>query len=102
MSGIAFAALQALPVLAVFGALYFLYLRPIRQSHRKHKKMLGNLEAGNPVVLDTGIYGRVAGFSESGAVLLSLTDNIVVPLRRESIAEVVSEEDFASARAFKE
>lgn len=102
LTGLGLTALQAAPVLVVFGVLYWLYLRPIRIAHKRHQEMLSHLKIGDPVVLESGLYGRIKAFQESGAVLLTIRHEFVVPARREAVAEVVSEEEFTKAWSEKE
>ena len=98
LSGLGLTLLQAVPVLLVFGALYYFYLRPIRRAHQSHEQMLTNLKPGDPVVLESGVFGRILAFHEKETVLLAISDDIAVPVQRRSIASVISEGELAAAR----
>ena len=98
LSGLSIAVLQMAPILVVFGVLYYFYLRPIRRQYRSHQRMLEKLEAGNPVVLESGIYGHVLAMHENDSVLLALGEDVTVPVTRSAIAKVISQEELAAAR----
>ena len=59
MSLIGAAVLQVLPLGVVFAILYLAFIRPQRLRAGAHKKMLRELQPGDRVLTEGGLYGRI-------------------------------------------
>ena len=76
------------PVVLVFVIFYFLLIAPARKKQKKHQEMLNEIKAGDRVVTQGGIYGTVAGVSES-IVQLRIADQVKIEVDKRSIADRV-------------
>ena len=83
--------IQALPALAVLLVLYWMYLRPLRRQVLKHRKLLSKLKAGDAVITESGMLGKVEALVEPGLVRLWIAPDRIIALKRSGIAEVVDE-----------
>ena len=76
------------PVVLVFVIFYFLLIAPARKKQKRHQEMLGELKPGDRVITQGGIYGTVAGVSES-VVQLKIADQVKVEVDKRSISDKV-------------
>ncbi len=74
-----------IPLLFMFGVFYFLLIRPQKKRETEHRKFLSGLKKGDEVILQSGLYGRVAGLTEQ-VVTLEVADHVRIRASRSSIA----------------
>lgn len=60
-----------LPFVAIFGIFYFLVILPNRRQQDEVKSMVANLKAGDEVVTNGGIIGKIKEVRESSFIILS-------------------------------
>ena len=73
---------------AIFLIFYFMIIRPQQKRAKEREKLLSNLEKGDKVVTNGGIYGVVAGLEEKTA-LLQISDNVKIKIDRSAITTVL-------------
>ncbi|ALE52362.1 preprotein translocase subunit YajC [Candidatus Thioglobus autotrophicus] len=74
-----------LPFLIImFVLMYFLLIRPQQKRAKEHKTLLGALKAGDEVVTNGGVVGKVMSVDESFATL-EIAQNVVVKVQKQGI-----------------
>ncbi len=73
---------------AIFLIFYFMIIRPQQKRAKEKQKLLSNLEKGDKVVTNGGIYGVIAGLEEKTA-LLQISDNVKIKVDRSAITTVL-------------
>ena len=53
-----------LPVVLIFAVFWLLVIRPQQKKSRQHQDMLGQLRAGDVVVTQGGIIGKISGIKD--------------------------------------
>lgn len=56
--------MQFAPLVLIFGVFWFLVIRPQQKKSKEHTAMLSQLRAGDMVVTQGGLIGKVAGVKE--------------------------------------
>ncbi len=82
-----------LPLILIFVIFYFLLIRPQQKKAKQHQNFLSNLNKGDKIVTNGGLYGEITGLTDA-AVTLEIADNVKVKVSRQHIlgsAKVVSE-----------
>jgi preprotein translocase subunit YajC len=72
-------------VVGVFAIFYFLIIRPQRKKEGEHRKFLNELQKGEEVITQSGIYGRVAGIADN-VVTLEIANQIKIRVAKNMIA----------------
>lgn len=80
-----------LPImLVVFGLFfYFMIMRPQQKRAKAHKTLMASIAAGNEVLTNGGLIGRVVKVSDNGYITLELNENNQVIIKRDFIASVL-------------
>ncbi len=81
-----------LPLILIFVIFYFLLLRPQQKKQKEHQEMISNLQKGDKVITNGGIYGLVEQVGEK-TVTLKIAENTKVKFSRQYIAAVRSTAD---------
>jgi preprotein translocase subunit YajC len=63
-------------------------IRPQQKRAKEKEKLLSNLEKGDKVVTNGGIYGVIAGLEDKTA-LLQVSDNVKIKIDRSAIITVL-------------
>jgi preprotein translocase subunit YajC len=58
------AIVQFLPLILIFGVFWFLVIRPQQKKGKLHQDMLNQLKAGDVVVTQGGIIGKITGIKD--------------------------------------
>ena len=74
---------------AIFLIFYFMIIRPQQKRAKEKAKLLSNLEKGDKVVTNGGIYGVIAGLEDKTA-LLQVSDNVKIKIDRSAITTVLA------------
>jgi len=77
-----------LPLILIFVVFYFLLIRPQSKRQKEHKKMLAELEKGNEVVTNGGLYGKIAEIGDT-FLLLDVADGVQVKVHRSMIQSLM-------------
>lgn len=83
-----------LMVTAFVGLYYFMFLKPQIQTNKKHKELIDNLQKNDIVVCASGIIGKVKKVHSEQIVLVEISDNVIVRVERDKIAEVVDKKHY--------
>ena len=80
-------------MIIIFGIIYLLIMRPQQKKQKQLQEMLRNLQKGDKVITQGGIYGTITELNEK-TVLLQVDDEKRVRLRigRWSVADKVTED----------
>ncbi len=73
-----------MPLIIIFGVMYFLVIRPQNKKQQEHQNYLDNLKAGDRVVTQGGLLGKITRV-ESDVVVLDLGDRVKVRVLRAQI-----------------
>lgn len=63
------------PMALMFGVFYLIVIRPQMKRQKDHDAMVAALQKGDRVVLNSGIYGKVARV-ENDVLVLEVADNV--------------------------
>ena len=89
MSLLGAAVLQALPLGVVFAILYLAFIRPQRRRAGAHKKMLSELQAGDRVLTEGGLYGRIVELLDDKDLILEFSPAVKLKASKLAISEMV-------------
>ncbi|BBG61306.1 preprotein translocase subunit YajC [Providencia rustigianii] len=77
-------------MLVVFALIfYFMILRPQQKRAKDHRKLMESIAKGDEVLTTGGLIGRVNKVSETGYVVLELSENTEVTIKRDFVAAVL-------------
>jgi preprotein translocase subunit YajC len=82
---------QFLPLVLIFVVFYFLMIRPQQKKMKTHREMVRALRRGDRVLLQSGIYGRIAtapAESESD-LTVEIADKVLIKVTRTAVSEVL-------------
>jgi len=75
-----------LPLVLIFVVFWFLILRPARNKQKAQTALRSSLNAGDQVMLGSGIYGRIESMEAEGAELrLEIAPGVVVRAHRDAV-----------------
>jgi len=78
-------------MIIIFGIIYMLIMRPQQKKQKQQQEMLRNLQKGDKVVTQAGIYGTIAQIDEK-IIVLQVADKVQFKIGRWSVADKVTEE----------
>lgn len=80
-----------LPImLVVFGLFfYFMIMRPQQKRNKAHKALMASIAAGDEVLTNGGLIGRVTKVNENGYIAIELNENNQVVIKRDFITAVL-------------
>ena len=73
------------PLIILFVIFYFLLIRPQQKKAKEHKQMLSEVQKGDNVVTNSGIYGRVISVQDE-TLTVEIAENVKVKVAKEAIA----------------
>ncbi|HGF6561560.1 TPA: preprotein translocase subunit YajC [Providencia alcalifaciens] len=77
-------------MLVVFALIfYFMILRPQQKRAKDHRKLMESIAKGDEILTTGGLIGRVTKVSETGYVVLELSENTEVTIKRDFVAAVL-------------
>jgi preprotein translocase subunit YajC len=98
-AGSAFGSIFMLVIfVAVF---YFLVYKPQAQEAKKHREMMANMKKGDIVVCASGIVGKIVKMHSDQIVLVEISDDVVVRVEKDKVAEIIDKEHFVKLPAKK-
>ncbi|RLA34013.1 MAG: preprotein translocase subunit YajC [Gammaproteobacteria bacterium] len=74
-----------LPLILIFVVFYFLLIRPQSKRQKEHKKMLAQIEIGDEVITNGGLFGIVSDLGDA-FVLLNVAEGVEVKVQRQALA----------------
>ena len=78
-------------MIIIFTIIYFLIMRPQQKKQKQLQELLRNLQKGDKVVTQTGIYGTIAALDEK-IVTLQVDDKVRIKVGRWSVSDKVTED----------
>ncbi len=83
---------QFAPFILIIAVFYFLVIAPQRKRQKKHAEMLSNLKNGDKIVTQGGLYGTVAGVSDT-VVQVRIADGVKIEVARHAVSGLRGETD---------
>ena len=80
-----------LPLVFLFAIFYFIVIRPQQKQAKSHKDMLAELKKGDKIVTAGGFIAEIVKVEET-FYKVSLNDNSIVKLTKESVSKLYEEE----------
>src|SRR5262245_12711027 len=75
-------------MLLMFGLMYFMLIRPQQKKQKEHQAMLGKLAAGDEVVTNGGILGRIIEVGDQ-FLIIEIADNVRIKVQRFQVTTIV-------------
>lgn len=85
-----------LPLVLIFVVFYFLLIRPQTKRAKEHREMVGKLAAGDEVVTNGGILGRISEVGEH-FVTLEVASQVAIRVQKFQIAQLMPKGTFKGA-----
>jgi preprotein translocase subunit YajC len=92
------AVVQFLPLILIFGVFWFLVIRPQQKKGKLHQEMLSQLHAGDVVVTQGGIIGKITGIKDL-EVTIEVQQGVRLKLLRTHISNKYTPGEAAKADA---
>jgi preprotein translocase subunit YajC len=88
--------MTVLPLLLIFVVFYFLLIRPQSKRAKEHREMVAKLAAGDEVVTNGGLLGRISEVGEH-FVTLQVSSGVSIQVQKFQIAQLVPKGTFKGA-----
>lgn len=85
-----------LPLIIIFVIFYFLLIRPQMKRAKEHKNLVAALSAGDEVVTNGGLLGKITKVGES-FVTVELGENMKIKIQKHAISSVMPKGTIKSA-----
>jgi len=85
--------MTVLPLLLIFVVFYFLLIRPQSKRAKEHREMVAKLAAGDEVVTNGGMLGRISEVGEL-FVTLQVSAGVAIQVQKVQIAQLVPKGTF--------
>lgn len=85
-----------LPLVLIFVVFYFLLIRPQTKRAKEHREMVAKLSAGDEIVTNGGILGRISEIGES-FVTLEIAPKVTIQVQRFQVAQMMPKGTFKGA-----
>lgn len=82
---------QFLPIILIMVVFYFLMLRPQQKKAKALREMVNNLRRGDRVLLQGGIFGKIANVpaATDAELMIEIADKVQIKVVRSAVAEVL-------------
>jgi preprotein translocase subunit YajC len=87
--------INILPLVLIFVVFYFLLIRPQTKRAKEHREMVAKLSAGDEVVTNGGILGRISEIDES-FVTLEVAPKVTIRVQRHQVTQLMPKGTFKS------
>ncbi len=95
-SGTASTLTTLLPLVLIFVVFYFLLIRPQTKRAKEHREMVGKLAAGDEVVTNGGILGRISAVTDS-FITLEVAPGVSISVQRHQVAQLMPKGTYKGA-----
>ncbi len=85
-----------LPLVLIFVVFYFLLIRPQTKRAKEHREMVGKLSAGDEVVTNGGILGRITEVTDN-FVTLEVAANVAIRVQKFQVTQLMPKGTFKGA-----
>ena len=75
---------QVLPFIIIFVLFYFMLIRPQMKQAKEHKALLDALKAGDEIVSNSGILGKITKLNNQFATI-EISANVEVKIQKQTI-----------------
>lgn len=90
-------------MLVIFMAIfYFFVYKPQAQQVKKQKELMDSMEKGDIVVCASGIVGKIVKMHSESIILVEISDDVVVRVEKDKIAEVIDKKHYVALPKKKE
>ncbi|MFH1282085.1 MAG: preprotein translocase subunit YajC [bacterium] len=79
------------PLIVIFAIFYFLIIRPQQKKSKDHQEMLSQIQKGDQVLTNGGIYGTVAAL-RGNVVELKVADDVKIRVAKHAISTTVKDQ----------
>jgi preprotein translocase subunit YajC len=73
-----------LPFIIIFVLFYFMLIRPQMKQAKEHKALLGALKAGDEIISNSGILGRITKLNTQFAII-EIANNVEIKIQKQTI-----------------
>jgi preprotein translocase subunit YajC len=80
--------MQLLPLVLIFVVFYFLLIRPQTKRAKEHREMVGKLQAGDEVVTNGGMLGRIAEVGDN-FMTLEIADGVSIKVQKTQVSQLM-------------
>ena len=80
--------IQMLPFIGLIVLMFLVVMRPQRKRQKEHQELLGALNKGDEVVLNSGLLGKITEVDESYLVL-EVGDNVKLKFQKHAVLAVL-------------
>lgn len=87
--------MSLLPLVLIFAVFWFLIIRPQTKRAKQHREMVAALKAGDEVVTQGGLLGRVVAVDDS-FITLEIANQVQVRVQRQMVGTVMPKGTIAS------
>ncbi|MCO5143982.1 MAG: preprotein translocase subunit YajC [Oligoflexia bacterium] len=77
-----------LPFALMFAVFYFLMIRPQQKKMKAHESMVSELQKGEEVITQSGIFGKIHGIADK-FITLEVDQNVKIKVLKNQIATVL-------------
>ncbi len=77
-----------LPLILIFVVFYFLLIRPQTKRAKEHKEMVAKLQAGDEIVTNGGLLGRITEVGDN-FVTLEVASGVAIKVQRFQVAQLM-------------
>ena len=85
-----------LPLVLIFVVFYFLLIRPQTKRAKEHREMVGKLAAGDEIVTNGGILGRISEVGDH-FITLEIASGVAIRVQRVQVAQLMPKGTFKGA-----
>ena len=78
---------QFIPLILILVVFWFLIIRPQQKKQKEHMRMVGNLQKGDQVVTNGGIFGTITKVGED-RITLEVASKVNIQIERQQVARM--------------
>ena len=78
---------QFIPLVLILVVFWFLIIRPQQKKQKEHMRMVGNLQKGDQVVTNGGIFGTITKVGED-RITLEVASKVNIQIERQQVARM--------------
>ncbi len=76
------------PMILIFVVFYLVWFMPLRKRQKEHEKMIGALQKGDKVILNSGIHGKISRLEGEEIVYLEVADKVSIKVTKRAIGAI--------------
>lgn len=80
--------MQLLPLVLIFVVFYFLLIRPQTKRAKEHREMVGKLQAGDEVVTNGGMLGRITEVGDN-FLTLEIATGVAIKVQKTQVSQLM-------------